>query len=313
MAVTTARPDAPGASAGSTRGTGMRRREERAGYLFVLPFMIVFIAMLIVPLVYSGWLSLFREQLIGGTSFVGLANYTRALQDVTFHSGLLRMGQFLVIQVPIMLGLALLFALILDSGRVRMQRLVRLSIFVPYAVPGVVAALMWGYLYGGDFGPFAQGARALGWPAPSFLTHETMHYSIMNILTWSFVGYNMIILYAALRSIPTELYEAARVDGAGELRVAWSIKIPAIRPALLLTAIFSVIGTFQLFNEPNILRTIAPNVIGAGYTPNLYAYNVAFVGREINYAAAIAFLLGIVIMAVSYVVQLTAVRKERHS
>jgi multiple sugar transport system permease protein len=313
MAVSTVRRGTPGASAGGTRGTVMRRREERAGYLFVLPFMIVFITMLIVPLVYSGWLSLFRAQLIGGTSFVGLANYTRALQDVTFQSGLLRMAQFLVIQVPIMLGLALLFALVLDSGRVRMQRLVRLSIFVPYAVPGVVAALMWGYLYGRDFGPFAQGARALGWPAPDFLTQGTMSYSIMNILTWSFVGYNMIILYAALRSIPTELYEAARVDGAGELRVAWSIKIPAIRPALLLTAIFSVIGTFQLFNEPSILQTIAPNVIGAGYTPNLYAYNVAFVGREINYAAAIAFLLGIIIMAVSYVVQLTAVRKERRS
>ena len=313
MAVTSARLDAAGGSVGKTRGTGMRRREERAGYLFVLPFMIVFATLLVVPLVYSGWLSLFREQLIGGTSFVGLANYTRALQDATFLSGLLRMGQFLVIQVPIMLGLALLFALILDSGRLRMQRLVRLSIFIPYAVPGVIAALMWGYLYGRDFGPFAQGARALDWPAPNFLTHETMPYSIMNILTWSFVGYNMIILYAALRSIPTELYEAARVDGAGELRVAWSIKIPAIRPALLLTAIFSVIGTFQLFNEPNILRTIAPNVIGAGYTPNLYAYNVAFVGRETNYAAAIAFLLGIVIMAVSYAVQLTAVRKERRS
>ena len=313
MAVTSARLDAAGGSVGKTRGTGMRQREERAGYLFVLPFMIVFATMLVVPLVYSGWLSLFREQLVGGTSFVGLANYTRALQDATFLRGLLRMGQFLVIQVPIMLGLALLFALILDSGRLRMQRLVRLSIFVPYAVPGVIAALMWGYLYGRDFGPFAQGARALGWPAPNFLTHEAMPYSIMNILTWSFVGYNMIILYAALRSIPTELYEAARVDGAGELRVAWSIKIPAIRPALLLTTIFSVIGTFQLFNEPNILRTIAPNVIGAGYTPNLYAYNAAFVGRETNYAAAIAVLLGIVIMAVSYAVQLTALRKERRS
>ena len=135
----------------------------------------------------------------------------------------------------------------------------------------------------------------------------------MNIVTWSFVGYNMIILHAALRSIPTELYEAARVDGAGEFRVAWSIKIPAIRPALLLTTIFSVIGTFQLFNEPNLLRILAPNVIGVGYTPNLYAYNLAFINQDINYAAAIAFLLGIVIMIVSYAVQLGVLRRERRS
>ena len=110
--------------------------------------------------------------------------------------------------------------------------------------------------------------------------------------------------------MPTELYEAARVDGAGEFRVAWSIKIPAIKPALLLTTIFSVIGTFQLFNEPNLLRILAPNVIGVGYTPNLYAYNLAFINQEINYAAAIAFLLGFVIMIVSYVVQLGALRRS---
>jgi multiple sugar transport system permease protein len=298
---------------GAVQGTGLRHREARAGYLFVLPFMVVFVAMLVVPLVYSGYLSFFREQLIGGNAFVGLENYVRAVQDETFIAGVLRMAQFLVIQVPIMLGLALLFALILDSGRLHLRRFVRLSIFVPYAVPGVIAALMWGYLYGRDFGPFAQFAQDLGTTAPNFLSRELMLYSIMNIVTWSFVGYNMIIMFAALRAIPSEIYEAARVDGAGEIRIAWSIKIPAIRPALLLTTIFSVIGTFQLFNEPQILNTLAPNVIGTGYTPNLYAYNIAFIGREVNYAAALAFLLGFVIMIVSYVVQLGALRKERAS
>jgi len=292
---------------------GLKRRQAIASYLLVTPFFVVFLAMLVLPLFYSGYLSLFQERLVGGTAFAGVGNYVRALQDHVFLGGVLRMAQFLVIQVPIMLGLALVLALALDSGRVRMQRIIRLSIFVPYAVPGVIAALMWGYLYGPNFGPFAQGARAIGLSAPPFLGNQWMLGSIMNIVTWSFVGYNMIILYAALRSIPTELYEAARVDGAGEFRVAWSIKIPAIRPALLLTTIFSVIGTFQLFNEPNLLRILAPNVIGVGYTPNLYAYNLAFINQDVNYAAAIAFLLGIVIMIVSYVVQLGVLRRERRS
>ena len=140
-----------------------------------------------------------------------------------------------------------------------------------------------------------------------------MLFSIMNIVNWEFIGYNMIILYAALRSIPTELYEAARVDGASETRIAWSIKIPSIRAGLLLTVIFSVIGTFQLFTEPKLMYNLAPNVIGTAYTPNLYAYNIAFVNQEANYAAALAFLLGIVIMIVSYTVQLSAQRKERRS
>src|SRR5699024_6939313 len=136
--------------------------------------------------------------------------------DAAFTGGVLRMAVFLIIQVPIMLGLALLFALVLDSGRLRMKRFVRLSIFVPYAVPGVISALMWGYLYGPDFGPFAQTGRAVGLGTPYFLSADFMLFSIMNIVTWGFIGYNRIILYSALRSIPTEIYEAARVDGANE-------------------------------------------------------------------------------------------------
>jgi len=268
---------------------------------------------MIIPLVYAGYLSLFKQQLIGGTSFAGLGNYVRALTDPLFLTGILRMGIFLVIQVPIMLALALFFALALDSGMMKLAKFTRLSIFVPYAVPGVVATLMWGYLYGPDFGPFAQISTALGFGPPPFFTRTGMLFSIMNIVNWEFIGYNMIILYAALRSIPTEMYEAARVDGASETRIAWSIKIPSIRAGLLLTVIFSVIGTFQLFTEPQLMRTLAPTVIGTAYTPNLYAYNVAFVNQDANYAAALAFLLGIVIMIVSYIVQLSTQRKERRA
>jgi multiple sugar transport system permease protein len=149
--------------------------------------------------------------------------------------------------------------------------------------------------------------------APNLLSPDNVLGSTMNIVCWEFIGYNMIILYAALRSIPEELYEAAEIDGAGQLRIAWSIKLPAIRQAILLTVIFSVIGSFQLFNEPNLLFNIAPNAIGTDFTPNLYAYNVAFKNQEINYAAAIAFLLGIVIMIVSFVVQRATNRNERES
>ncbi|TNM53656.1 sugar ABC transporter permease, partial [Streptomyces sp. NP160] len=235
-----------------------------------------------------------------------------ALSDPAFLSGLVRVALFLVVQVPIMLGVALVIALLLDSGVLYAQRFIRLAVFLPYAVPGVVATLMWGYLYGPDFGPFAQVANALSLPRPPFLS-SWMLGSIMNIVTWSFVGYNMIIMFAALRGIPSELYEAARMDGASELRIAWSVKIPAIRSAILLTLIFSVIGSFQLFNEPQLLRTLAPSVIDTAYTPNLYAYNLAFTNQNVNYSAAVAFLLALVIAVLSYVVQLSAQRKERRS
>jgi multiple sugar transport system permease protein len=311
--VDAAAPTGTKAAARRPRTTLARRRQYGAAYALVLPFFVIFIAMMIIPLVYAGYLSLFRQRLIGGSSFAGFENYARAVTDPLFLGGVGRMALFLVVQVPIMLALALFFALALDSGMMRLAKFTRLSIFVPYAVPSVVATLMWGYLYGPDFGPFAQISTALGFGPPPFFTENGMLFSIMNVVNWEFIGYNMIILYAALRSIPPELYEAARVDGASEIRVAWSIKIPAIRPGLLLTVIFSVIGTFQLFTEPQLMRSLAPTVIGTAYTPNLYAYNVAFVNQDANYAAALAFLLGIVIMIVSYIVQLSAQRKERRS
>jgi multiple sugar transport system permease protein len=295
---------------GARRARRVNARRAAAGYLFVAPFLIVFVAMLVVPLAYAGYLSLFREQLVGGTTFVGLDNYVRALGDERLLGGVLRVGEFFLIQVPIMLLLGLLFALALDSGMLWLSRFIRLGVFVPYAVPSVVAALMWGYLYGPEFGPIAQLAEALGLPAPNLLGEDLMLGSLANIVTWEFTGYNMIILYAALRAIPSELYEAASVDGAGAWRTAWSVKIPALRPALMLALIFSVIGSFQLFNEPQLMQRLAPNVIDSAYTPNLYAYSLAFTSQDVNYAAAVSFLLGLVIVVVSYTVQLAANRRR---
>jgi len=295
----------------ATRSTSLaKKRQWRAAYLFVIPFFVVFITMLVVPLVYSGYLSFFATRLIGGTTFVGFENYLKTFTDQLFLGGLGRTALFLVIQVPIMLGLALFFALALDSGRVRGSKVLRLLIFVPYAIPGVVATLMWGFLYGQDFGPIGQVFAAFGLDKPNLLSDGNVLGSMMNIVTWEYVGYNMIIMYSALRSVPAELYEAAEIDGASQFRVAWSIKIPAIRPAILLTVIFSIIGSFQIFNEPSLLRNLAPTAITSSFTPNFYAYNLAFVNQDVNYAAAVAFILGIVIMIVSYVVQLTTQRRE---
>ena len=307
-ATTTAAPPAPARGRRASKRTG---RRASVGYLFVAPFMIVFVAMFLVPLAYAAYLSLVREQLIGGTVFVGLENYVRAFGDEQLLEGIGRVALFFLIQVPFMLIMALFFALALDSGLVRLARVTRLGVFMPYAVPSVVATLMWGYLYGPDFGPIAQIADEIGATAPNFLGSGLMLGSLANIVFWEFTGYNMVIMYAALRAIPSELYEAAAVDGAGPWRIAWSIKIPSIRPAIILTLIFSIIGSFQLFNEPRLMDQLAPNVISNAYTPNLYAYNLAFVGQELNYAAAVSFILGLVILAASYVFMFATTRRSQ--
>jgi multiple sugar transport system permease protein len=287
------------------------RRRALTGFLFFAPFLLVFVAAIVAPLLYAMGLSLFRRRLIGGTTFVGLDNYLRAATDPQFLAGLGRVGLFLVVQVPVMLALALFVALAIDSKRVWWPKLFRLGVFVPYAVPAVVGTLMWGFMYGAQFGLIGQVARAFGMAPPDLLGSTLMLPSLANIVTWQFVGYNMLILYAALRAIPQDLYDAAEVDGAGEFRKVWSVKLPALRPALLLATIFSVIGSFQLFTEPKVMTDLAPAVIGTSYTPNIYAYELAFNGQLVDYAAALSVLLGLVTIVVAYVVQLTTARRER--
>ncbi|MGP4110737.1 carbohydrate ABC transporter permease [Streptomyces sp. 4N509B] len=296
------------------RGPRSRRRAGRrrswVGWGFAGPFMAVFGLVFLAPIGYSIYLSLFRDQLVGGTSYVGLDNYQRVLDDPAFWEGLGRVTLFLAVQVPIMLGIALLVALAIDSGRLYGRDFFRVAIFLPYAVPAVVATLMWGFMYGTQFGLVGNINDTFDVSLPNPLSADLVLASLGNIVTWEFVGYNMLIFYSALRVIPHSLYEAAEIDGAGQLRVITAIKLPALRGALVIATIFSIIGSYQLFNEPSILQSLAPNAITTDYTPNLYTYALAFSGQQHNYAATVAIVMGLVTMLVAYVVQLRGMRRE---
>ncbi|MET7684578.1 sugar ABC transporter permease [Streptomyces sp. NPDC005423] len=286
-----------------------RDRRSWTGWGFIGPFAVVFAFVFLAPIVYSVYLSLYRDQLIGGNHFVGLDNYTQAFQDDQFWSSLERVSLFLLVQVPIMLGIALFVALALDSGRLFGRDFFRISIFLPYAVPAVVATLMWGFMYGTRFGLVGDINSAFDVTLPDPLSSGLVLASIGNIVTWEFVGYNMLIFYSALRVIPASLYEAAEIDGAGQLRIITAIKLPAIRGALVIATIFSIIGSFQLFNEPSILRPLARNAITTDYTPNFYTYSLSFNGQQHNYSAAVAIIMGLITMVIAYVVQLRGMRK----
>jgi multiple sugar transport system permease protein len=291
-------------------GRWRRLRRRSVPYLFLAPFFAAFVIFMVFPLLYALNLSAYRTRLVGGKSFVGLDNYVRAFTDPAFWEGVRNVLTFGLMQIPVMLGLALLGALLLDSGIIRRQTIFRLGFFLPFAVPSVVAALVWGYLYGQSFGPIAQFARALGLEPPQFLTKGTIIPAIANIATWQYTGYNMLIMFAALKAIPNELYEAARVDGAKGWQIALRIRIPLIAPAIVLTFIFSIIGTLQLFNEPQVLRTISPTSIGPNFTPNLYVYNLAFGNRQFDYSAAIAFSLAIVTAVLAGLVLFFSYRRQ---
>ena len=191
-----------------------------------------------------------------------------------------------------------MLALALDSGTVRLVRFFRLGIFLPYAIPGAIAAIMWGFFYAPNLSPINQVLDPLG-VQPDLLSGDVILYSIANITTWTFTGYNMLILYSSLRAIPADLYEAARLDGASSWAIAWRIKVPLIAPSLVLTAVFSIIGTFQLFTEPQVMASVS-SAIGSAYTPSMAAYS-QISAQNFGLGAAMSVIVTVVIGLLSAV------------
>ncbi|MBA8817169.1 multiple sugar transport system permease protein [Microbacterium halimionae] len=297
-----------------------RRRFRGAGrpwvpYAFVAPFVILFLTFLVAPIVVALINALFSQKSsglgFGGTEtlFVGFDNFARAFSDTDFLVSFGRVALFGIVQVPVMMLFALTLAMLFDTAFVRAGKFFQFAVFLPYAVPGVIAALLWGFLYQPSVSPLIQGLTAIGIDI-NLLAPGTVLWSIANISVWSYTGINMIILFAALQSVPREMYEAAKLDGANDMRISVSIKLPMIAPAVLLTTLSSIIGTLQLFNEPKVLQTVSSN-ISSDYTPTMAIYAASTLGKDANLASAMAVILGLATLIVSIIVLRVSNRTTR--
>lgn len=292
---------APGAAPERGRRT---KRPPAALWVLLLPFLVMFATFFIAPIVFAVVDSLFTQRSSGlGLSaptreFVGFENYLGALTSQSFLASLGRLVAFSAIEVPLMVVTALGLALLLGAGAARFPRLFRVTYFMPYGVPGVIASLLWGFLYIPATSPVLQALGALGIEGVNPLSSDAVLFAIANIALWGFAGYNMLILIAALDAIPSDLHEAARLDGAGEWRLIWHIKLPLIRPSVVLVTLFTIIGTLQLFVEPLVLRPLT-TAISSDFTPNLAAYNQAFAQGNPNLAAAMAVIVAALAFAFS--------------
>ncbi|NEA37996.1 sugar ABC transporter permease [Streptomyces sp. SID11385] len=282
------------------------RRRARAGApaLLLLPFFILFTACTLIPIGYAVYLSLYDEKRsglgFGGVHrvFSGFGNYADALGDPAFRDGFVNLGLYCLLYIPLMVVLSLLLALLLDSTLARAKRFFQLALFLPHAVPGIIAALIWMYLYTPGVSPVVGALDSAGFQADILGTPVP---AVVNIALWEWTGYNLIIFFAALQAIPREVLEASVVDGAGPLRTALSVKLPLIRPSLAMVGLFTVIGSLQLFTEPMILHGATPDVVTT-WTPNMYAYTAAFERDDYGLAAAASVLLALAAAALSYLV-----------
>ncbi|GIH15392.1 carbohydrate ABC transporter permease [Rugosimonospora africana] len=269
------------------------------GASFTVPFMVALVLFMIVPLAYAIYNSLYTSRLIGGTSFSGLDNYRQTLGSGDFWSGVVRTVVYAVIQIPVMLVIAFFFATIFDLGLVKGGRVFRTIFFIPFAVPAVVGAVMWSFILEPQFGPVTRLAKALGFGEVNFFSSNLVLPSIIVIVIWEWTGYNMVILYTALKSVPRDVVESAILDGAPLHRIILGVKLPMVRPAIVMLLFLNTIGALQLFTEPLILSYFQNSAISINWTPALYIYNTAVGGGQYNLAAAAAVVLGLVIVAIS--------------
>lgn len=299
----------PAAAPASTpsRRTGRksaRRRELGAAGALMTPFFVLMVTVFLIPVGTAVWLSFFSDDQPGlgfgpeRTVFVGMRSYAAVLTDPTFLSGLGTVVLYCVIYIPLMVTGALALALLLDSGVVRLRSWAQLGLFLPHAVPGIIAAIIWLYLYTPGLSPVIDllGKADI---TIDFLGVHTVVPSIVNIALWSNLGYNMVVFYAALQAVPREVIEASVVDGAGPVRTALQIKTPLVRSSVVMVAMFTLIFALQLFTEPMLLSQSTP-MISSRFSPSMYIYDAAFSRNNYGLAAAASVVLLVFTIALSY-------------
>lgn len=270
------------------------------------PFTVLLVGIFVVPTLYAVYLSFFSTTHTGlgfgnaETAFTGVRNYAAVLSDPSFVRGVGITLLYSVAFIPIVVVGALVLALLFDSGLVWARQVSQTVLFVPHAVPGIIATVIWLYLYTPGISPVVNVLERVDVEV-SFLTLRMVVPSLVNIALWSGLGYTAVIFFAALRAIPHDVIEASSIDGAGMVRTALAIKIPMIRGTLVTIVIFTTIAALQLFTEPMLLSRATP-LIGPRFTPNMYIFDAAFTRNNYGLAAAASVLLLVVCCALSYAV-----------
>jgi lactose/L-arabinose transport system permease protein len=271
-----------------------------APYAFVAPFFLLFAVFVLYPIVYSAALS-FGQFSGGRIVFTGLDNYKRLFADGLFLKSLLNTGLILVVQVPIMIGLATVIASVIDSdflGR-RRKAFFRLAFFLPVAIDLVTYSVIFSLIFSEEYGVVNQALGFLGlegipWRSDPFWARVL----IILAMTWRWTGYNAVILLSGLQNIPKDLYDAASVDGAGSVVRFLRITVPLLRPVILFCTVLATIGTLQLFTEPYILTNGGP--ANATLTSFFYIYDTGFARFDFGLAAAGTYVLSAIVAIMSY-------------
>ncbi|HOP24568.1 MAG TPA: sugar ABC transporter permease [Defluviitoga sp.] len=287
---------------------GFEKSRNKWGWVFI-SLSIIFIGLFIFyPLIYSLYLSFFSTK--GAMkNFVGFGNYKRLFQDNYFILSVKNILVILVIQVPIMLFLALIFAFLLNDPKLKFKGVFRTALFLPAVSSLIAYSVVFKMMFSSEglINNMLMKMHIIKEPIRWLLDPFWSKVTLIIAMTWRWTGYNMMLYLAGLQNIPQEIYEAAEIDGAGKVAQFFKITIPLLKPIILFTTILSTIGTLQLFDEPMMLAAgvTTGSSVGPGnslLTPSVYIYNVSFkYVPNFGYASAISYMIVIISVILSLI------------
>jgi len=276
-------------------------REAAWGFVFIGPWLIGLMLFTAGPMIASLVMSFTDFNLLrsDATTFIGLDNYVRMASDPTIAQSLVATFKFALIAIPVTMLASLGFALLLNHPRLPIKGPLRALVYMPVMIPLVASTLVWTGFMNTETGWLNQILGSLGLPEPDWINSETWIYPTLSIIGLWAIGNFMIINIAGLQSVPTELYEAARIDGAGAWKSFRNITIPLMSPVLLYNLVIVLIGTFQYFTQAYVMTNGRGDPNNATLFINLELFREAFVFSRMGYGAAIAWLLFAIVLVLT--------------
>lgn len=307
-------------------------RETFEAYMYLLPAFLILGMFSFYPVAKSIYMSFFDWSLLREQQyFVGFENYQRILNDKVFHQAISNTLRYVIGYVPFSIGLALIVAVLLNS-KIKFRGMLRLAYFLPWVTSSVAISMVWRWIFNQHYGllnmmltrvaeivnsvvsfiTFGNLPAVWQFTGPNWLMDPK--FTIINIViigVWKSMGYNIVIFLAGLQNIPSELYEAAEVDGASPWQSFLKITLPLLSPTTFFISIISIIGSFKLFTEIYVLYTGRPGPLNSGMTIVYYVYRNAFERYRMGYASAAAYILFGIIFIFT-MIQMTVAKRKVH-
>lgn len=281
-----------------------------APYVFISPFYFLFLIFTLYPLLFAFYISFTEWNGINDARWLGLQNYTSLFKDDIFLQTLRNGIIIFIMYVPVLLLLALVLAVVLNSSFVRLKGFFRTIYFIPYITSLVAVGFTFRMLFGTEYGYVNELIMGTGLDKVDWLGSVWgVRITLCILIIWRWLGYNMVIMLAGLQNIPYDLYESARIDGAGPVQSFWKITVPLMMPIIMFTSVLSTIGTFQLFAEPLVLTRGSGGPENAITSVIMYLYNQSFSYLKFGYASAIAYIF-FILMFVLTLLQIRLFRRE---